>query len=126
MSIPTCSRSNAAANHGAELPFVFDVWDKALPQLPLDETDRAVTKLMHSCWTSFAKTGTPQCEGTPTWPRYDAESAPVMKLDTHPEVLTKFRQRQLDAQERAWQQNKSGSARRVEEAVQALAVELAR
>lgn len=53
----------SGANHGAELPFVFDVWDKALPQLPLDETDRAVTKLMHSCWTSFAKTGTPQCEG---------------------------------------------------------------
>lgn len=68
----------SGANHGAELPFVFDVWDKALPQLPLDETDRAVTKLMHSCWTSFAKTGTPQCEGTPAWPRYDAESAPVI------------------------------------------------
>lgn len=48
-----------------------------------------------------------------------------MKLDARSEVLTKFRQRQLDAQEQAWQQNKSDSARRVEEAVQALVVELA-
>jgi para-nitrobenzyl esterase len=91
------------AAHGDELPFVFDAWSRAFPRVQLTEEDRAVTRMMQSCWVSFAKTGTPSCEGAPDWPRYRRTSDQLMELGAEPKVLTGFRREQLDAQEAAMQ-----------------------
>lgn len=50
--------------------FLFDAWDLVNPQLQLTEEDRTVSRILRSCWVSFAKTGAPRCEGAPEWPRY--------------------------------------------------------
>lgn len=91
------------AAHGDELAFVFDAWSRAYPQVELTEEDRAATRMMQSCWVSFAKTGTPKCDGAPEWPRYRRSSDQLMELGMQPKVLTGFRRAQLDAQEAAMQ-----------------------
>lgn len=112
------NRANVrGASHGSELPFVFDIWDKALPQLRLSEEDRAATRTVHSCWVSFAKTGTPSCDGAPAWPAYTAESDQLMELGVKPQVISGFRRRQLDAQERAWREGNGESAQTIEDAL---------
>jgi para-nitrobenzyl esterase len=91
------------AAHGTEGAFVFDSWAKAYPLLQLSEEDKAATRMMHSCWVSFAKTGKPQCEGAPEWPRYTAEGDQLMDLGVRPKVVAGYRAVQLDAQEKAMQ-----------------------
>lgn len=108
------------ATHGSELPFVFDSWKKFVPQLKLNDEDLANARLMHSCWISFAKTGTPRCEGAPEWPAYTAEGDQLMDLAIRPSVRQKFRKSQLDAQEREWRSSADDAAREVENAVRGL------
>jgi para-nitrobenzyl esterase len=91
------------AAHGDEISFVFDTWGKSYPTLQLSDEDRAATRLMHSCWVSFATTGKPRCEGAPEWPRYTARDDRVMDLGASPTVRTAYRKAQLDAQEAAMQ-----------------------
>jgi para-nitrobenzyl esterase len=93
------------AAHGDDISYVFDSWAKSYPQLQLSEEDRAATRLMHSCWVSFAKIGKPACEGAPEWPRYSREKDQVMELGLQPKVLTGYRQGQLNAQEAAMRQD---------------------
>lgn len=106
------------ASHGSEIPFVFDIWSKALPQLPLNDADRKVTKLMHSCWISFAQSGVPHCDGAPAWPAYTEHADQLMELDDTPQLLQHYRKTQFDAQEQAWRENAAAEAQHVEDAVQ--------
>ena len=86
------------AAHSTDLPYVFDSWGKAAPNLPLTEEDRAVTRMVHSCWISFAMSGRPQCDDAPAWPRYLPEDDRLMELGTTAHVRQNFRREQLDAQ----------------------------
>jgi para-nitrobenzyl esterase len=119
--VRTANRGNVrGAAHGDEIPFVFDHWEKALPQVTLSDEDRAATRVVHSCWVTFAKTGTPQCEGAPAWPRYTAARGELMELGASPRVRSHFRARQLDAQEAEWRAGRDAAARRVEDALRNL------
>lgn len=91
------------AAHGDDASYVFDDWAKAYPQLQLSDEDRAATRMMHSCWVTFAKTGKPQCDGAPDWPRYARADDQLMELGLRPQVRAGFRKQQLDAQEAAMQ-----------------------
>jgi para-nitrobenzyl esterase len=93
--------TDRGATHGHEIVFAFDSWAAAYPQAELTEEDRAATRMVHSCWVSFAKTGRPACEGAPEWPRYRRAEDQVMELGRQPRVLTGFRAAQLDGQEAA-------------------------
>ena len=58
------------APHATEIPFVFDTvadryGDKLTP------ADEAAAKFAIAYWVAFAKTGDPNGEGRPAWPRYD-------------------------------------------------------
>jgi para-nitrobenzyl esterase len=99
------------AAHGAEIPHVFDSWSKAAPALKLSDEERAVTRTVHSCWVSFAKTGKPQCEGAPAWPRYTVSTDELMELGTSAQVRQHFRKAQLDAQEAAMEDVLDGQRR---------------
>lgn len=94
------------AKHGYELPHALntleDQIDSVFPFLSsflLSDEDRQVTQLMHQCWVSFVKLGTPKCPGTPEWPAYARESDQLMELTSNPRVVRGFRARHLDAQE---------------------------
>jgi len=57
--------------HASEIEFVFQM----LPWRPLPwrAEDRAVSELMASYWSNFAKKGDPNGEGVPHWPTYSAK-----------------------------------------------------
>lgn len=89
------------ASHGDDIAFVFDTWSKAFPQLAMSDEDRNATRIVRSCWISFARTGKPACEGAPAWPRYTRADDTLMEIGTSTQLRKSFRKSQLDAQEAA-------------------------
>lgn len=55
-----------ATPHGAEMAYVFG----HDPRHPWSEQDQALSNLMVTCWTDFAKTGSPDGCGLPRWPAF--------------------------------------------------------
>jgi para-nitrobenzyl esterase len=71
----------AGSYHSADILYVFGSFD-AQPQVPWEATDRALSDLMQTYWTNFARTGTPTGAGVPTWPAYaPATGSKVMYLN---------------------------------------------
>ncbi len=103
-------QSAKGASHGEEIFYIFDTWGK-IPksELPsgmdieaiMTDDDRAMTRLMRGCWVAFAKTGEPECEGAPSWPRYRAEDDQLMDFGITVQLRQNYRKAQLDAQEQA-------------------------
>jgi para-nitrobenzyl esterase len=65
------------APHATEIPFVFDTvaakyGDKLTPE------DARVARVANTYWSNFAKTGDPNGQGLPYWPRYSASSDTLM------------------------------------------------
>lgn len=119
--VPAGIRSDVrGAAHGDDMWLLFDAWEFVNPRLRLTEEDRAAARMVRSCWVSFAKTGTPQCDGTPAWPRYTPEDDRLMDLGADPRVIRNFRKRQLDAQEDAWRTGADERQRWVEDGIRAL------
>ncbi len=68
------------AYHSAEIKFVFSAL--ASEDLPWRAEDRALSDLMSTYWSNFAKAGDPNGPGLPRWPQYTAQANyPVMHLD---------------------------------------------
>ena len=68
------------AYHSAEIEFVFGALaSKKLPWRPEDE---ALSDLMSTYWSNFAKSGDPNGAGLPGWPTYESQGRyAVMHLD---------------------------------------------
>ena len=68
------------AYHSAEIEFVFGAL--ASKDLPWRPEDKALSDLMSTYWSNFAKTGDPNGAGLPRWPVYNSQANyPVMHLD---------------------------------------------
>ncbi|WP_297695143.1 carboxylesterase family protein [Phenylobacterium sp.] len=106
--VPTEKRTpdNQGAPHAGEIYYVFDRELSPImtpspanpvsgPANPSDE-DKAMAALVHACWVSFAKTGTPRC-GAASWPKYDPATDQLMEFGSPAGVRSHFRQRELDA-----------------------------
>ena len=88
-------------NHASEIPFVFDSLDAVPGRTPLvTPSERALTRLAHSCWVAFAWRGVPTCDGQ-AWPAYDPSTDQLLEFGIDTGVRTAFRRRQLDAHEAA-------------------------
>jgi para-nitrobenzyl esterase len=86
------------AHHAAEIQYVWEYWGRRTPMSVVTEEDHAMANLMHACWVSFAKTGTPVC-GSQAWPPYDPRTDQLMEFGSPSGVRTHLRKAQLDAQE---------------------------
>ncbi|MGB8602497.1 MAG: carboxylesterase family protein [Rhizomicrobium sp.] len=72
------------AGHGAEIRFVFDQLDQ--DARPWSADDRMMADRLVQYWTNFARTGNPNGDGVPTWPRFDGTPASVQRLGTDDEI----------------------------------------
>jgi para-nitrobenzyl esterase len=56
-------------SHFIEVQFLFDLSDIGIPPISTPDQEQ-LSDTMIGYWTQFAKTGTPNFEGAPSWPRY--------------------------------------------------------
>ena len=75
----------AAAAHALEVPLLFRELDRNTVSGRADAPQ--MFEVLADYWTSFARTGDPNCAGRPEWPRFTAEGQGAMVLDLppHPE-----------------------------------------
>jgi para-nitrobenzyl esterase len=88
---------SAGANHGSEIPYIFQTWDR-LPSLTggLSADDRAFATSISACWVAFAKTGIPGCAIAPDWPPYSAARDQLVEFGPKTDVQKNFRKAQHD------------------------------
>jgi para-nitrobenzyl esterase len=79
---PPASRFRAC--HCIDLPFVFDnleAWRDAPMLAGGDAAQMAdLSAAMRRAWTAFVRSGTPDHEGLPHWPRHDIDRRPTMRF----------------------------------------------
>ena len=64
------------AHHAAEIPYAFNTLDNEA----FAATDHKLADAMIQYWVQFAKTGDPNVDGLPTWPRFDAQQQSYLEL----------------------------------------------
>ena len=71
--------------HTAEIPFVFgNLLAKGFPMGgPYTDADRMVSDKVQTYWTNFAKTGNPNGNGLPEWPKFNATTRPYLEFTIH-------------------------------------------
>jgi para-nitrobenzyl esterase len=87
------------AGHGSEIPYVFATGSDLAAgyHVTLTDEDRAMEKLMHSCWVGFARTGKPDCTGGLAWPAYSRAADALMEFGTNAGPVAGFRKEEYDA-----------------------------
>jgi para-nitrobenzyl esterase len=74
-----------AAPHASEIEFVFQMLSAR--NLPWRPEDHKLSDMMGAYWTNFAKSGNPNGEGLPAWPKYTSKGDySVMHLSADPHV----------------------------------------
>ena len=78
--------NDIGAVHASDIGYTFSAFDYATT-VPWQPEDRAVSDLMMTYWSNFAKNGNPSGPGVPEWPRYESKNQfAVMHLDVNPHV----------------------------------------
>ncbi len=67
-AVPPSPRQTAGAFHAAE---VLNVFDSALPLMPVAEDNHLLTRAMGDYWFAFAASGRPETPGREPWPAFD-------------------------------------------------------
>ena len=98
---PIADSDHYGAFHAAEIGYVFgnvDLFDAT----PTD-ADRALSEVMATIWTQFARTGNPNGEGLPEWPAYTRQDEAYMEFGDDTGARSGgLRQAKMELFERAW------------------------
>jgi para-nitrobenzyl esterase len=104
-------RTAIGAFHGDEVAYVFGSLDGAAGSLDglsrktrWENTDRKLSAAMLSYWANFIKTGDPNGQGAPAWPRYEANANnPLMHFNDRPQVKPDKRTARMKALDSVFQ-----------------------
>lgn len=83
--------SMLGAHHACEIPFVF-----GKPANPNSDDERVV-EVVQGYWLNFAKTGDPNGEGLPVWPKYNLASDVLIEIESSVTIRETHRNFQLDS-----------------------------
>jgi len=77
------------ACHALEIPFVFESLEMGAEMFvgPVNDDLRTLAQRMHDSWVAFARTGQPEADGLPDWPKYTAERRATMLFGLEPTVV---------------------------------------
>jgi para-nitrobenzyl esterase len=89
---PLPGTGSTSTRHSGELPYVFG--EAQLPGSRMmgatfGPTDASISELMQTYWTNFAKTGDPNGQGAPAWPKVEADSPELVRFTSDGPVLAK-------------------------------------
>ena len=83
------------AYHSGDLAYAFD--NVGLVGVGWNARDHELSDQMSQYWVNFAKTGDPNGDGLPLWPKYDREGEPVIEFATFgTAAASKIRETKLD------------------------------
>jgi para-nitrobenzyl esterase len=84
----------AAATHGSELPYIFDLND-APNQTPLNAGQQTLAASMRAAWASFASTGDPAQQSNLQWPSFGGQNGAnaLSLIPPQPVVIAGFASR---------------------------------
>jgi len=90
------------AAHGSEIPYVFGNLT-GRNGAAVAPKDQEVAKAMNAYWANFAKTGDPNGEGLPKWPRFDPQRDEILEFqpDGSPVASPDPQKARLDVMEQA-------------------------
>jgi len=71
VSAKTPKMLSGGASHASDRQYVFKTLNTS--PWPTDARDAALAETISAYWVAFAKTGDPNGEGRPHWPRYGAD-----------------------------------------------------
>lgn len=96
--------------HGMEIPFTFDV-PGALVGDKVTVTDKMMGDLTSAYWVQFGKTGDPNGDGRPLWPRYDPNVDRLLHFTNSGVIVgTDPLKARLDLWKRVWTRGSSATA----------------
>ncbi len=79
VSPPMRQRMRYGAAHASEIPYVFGALS-GRGGASVDPQDHAMARLMSTYWTNFARTGDPNGQGLPNWPKYDPQKHELLEF----------------------------------------------
>jgi para-nitrobenzyl esterase len=80
-SVPGKGQAELGAFHGIEIPYVFGAFrDPAWRWLPFTSDDAALSNLIQTYWTNFAKRGNPNGQGLPNWPAWSDSKKEFLEI----------------------------------------------
>jgi para-nitrobenzyl esterase len=104
--VPPAMRERAryGAGHGSEVSYVFGTLNSRRGATEPTPEEEKLAQVMNSYWTNFAKTGNPNGEGLPVWPRYNIQKEEILDIDVNGNVVAKPdpRKARLDVIEKAF------------------------
>jgi len=86
-------RNETGVPHGGEMVFIFGFGTFAAFAPP---QDTGMSDTMQRYWTNFAKTGDPNGDNLPPWPKFEGPHPRTLVIDDTPHAVSDFRKPQFD------------------------------